>query len=698
MFRSMYLLVIAFAAGLALASLVGIASAQTTTLWSGAISSHWSEPTNWEGGLPNDTTDVIINPGFTVGNDPVLNANGSALSVAIGVNGLESEGIGLTIASDVTLAVVGNVYVGEATGTTSTITQSNGTLSCVELWLGSTVFEATGAGAYNLSGGTLDVTGQMVVGEQGFGTFTQTGGVVNANVFYVGDNYIGKLVSAYPGAGATMSISGGVFNGGPYHGIIGTWGGNGTLNVNGTGVVNTNALEMGLSYEGFGNTAGSDSAINLSDDGQINLAGHLRLAANEATTGVLTQTGGTLTVGTLMKGPGTGTYNLTGGTLNVSAVADMDLANNGATLNVGGPGAIETLVFGDAGGDPVNMALGKTATQSSYYTSAWPSSNGVDGNYANMIHTLNEANSWWRVDLTGDATTVPINDILIAARSDGYNQHFSNFFVRVLDDDGVTVLWQDKFITDTSEYLDAAEVLSISVPEAVEGRYVEVQIDGMNLVGTGYLFFAEMEVYDSSALTPSAYTDYMQSSSSTLGIELDPTNALCDSLAAGAITLAGTLDVTALSEGFASGQIFDILDWETLIGTFATVNLPVLPGSLSWDQSNLYVDGTLSIIGGDPIPGDATGDNMVDEADAKRLAQYWGTDTKDPGLTWWQMGDFDGNNVVDARDAAILAAHWGLSGATEAAGVPEPGSLAMLLAGVVGLLARRRRACRHGGR
>ncbi|NLE39076.1 MAG: PEP-CTERM sorting domain-containing protein [Pirellulaceae bacterium] len=98
------------------------------------------------------------------------------------------------------------------------------------------------------------------------------------------------------------------------------------------------------------------------------------------------------------------------------------------------------------------------------------------------------------------------------------------------------------------------------------------------------------------------------------------------------------------------------------------------------------------------IPGDADGNGTVDDADAKRLATFWGATTKDSELTWWQMGDFNGDLKVDARDAAILAANWGYvstpseSSATSA--VPEPGSLIGLLTGIVALGLRRRRGSR----
>ena len=94
--------------------------------------------------------------------------------------------------------------------------------------------------------------------------------------------------------------------------------------------------------------------------------------------------------------------------------------------------------------------------------------------------------------------------------------------------------------------------------------------------------------------------DYAQGAAGVLAIELGGTDpSEYDRLdVAGILTLAGTLDVQ-LFGGFtpAAGDVFDILDWGELTADsdFDTVNLPTLTG-LVWDQSQLYVDGVLSVI------------------------------------------------------------------------------------------------------
>ncbi|MBN1910390.1 MAG: PEP-CTERM sorting domain-containing protein [Pirellulales bacterium] len=88
-----------------------------------------------------------------------------------------------------------------------------------------------------------------------------------------------------------------------------------------------------------------------------------------------------------------------------------------------------------------------------------------------------------------------------------------------------------------------------------------------------------------------------------------------------------------------------------------------------------------------PIPGDATADGQVDEADAAVLAEHW-LQTTAAGA---ETGDFNGDGIVDDLDASILAAHW--TGSAADASVPEPSSLALLV-GAMGLLHLVRRECR----
>ncbi|MBN1589183.1 MAG: PEP-CTERM sorting domain-containing protein [Pirellulales bacterium] len=88
------------------------------------------------------------------------------------------------------------------------------------------------------------------------------------------------------------------------------------------------------------------------------------------------------------------------------------------------------------------------------------------------------------------------------------------------------------------------------------------------------------------------------------------------------------------------------------------------------------------------IPGDTDGNNIVNEIDAAVLAQNWGANV---GASGFAMGDFNGDELVNAADAAILAANWGDHNPPESAAVPEPSTVALLMAGLALMGIRRRR-------
>ena len=68
-------------------------------------------------------------------------------------------------------------------------------------------------------------------------------------------------------------------------------------------------------------------------------------------------------------------------------------------------------------------------------------------------------------------------------------------------------------------------------------------------------------------------------------------------LVAGVLDLAGELQIELLDDFIPTlddaFQIFEVTD---LLGTFSSVLLPDLSGNLSWDHSDLYSRGTLSVI------------------------------------------------------------------------------------------------------
>jgi hypothetical protein len=120
-----------------------------------------------------------------------------------------------------------------------------------------------------------------------------------------------------------------------------------------------------------------------------------------------------------------------------------------------------------------------------------------------------------------------------------------------------------------------------------------------------------------------------------------------------------------------------------------TINLPALPGGLSWDVLQLYKTGIIAVVS-TAVPGDYNGDGTVDAADYT----VWRDSL---GLTGNNLAaDGNGNGVIDAGDYDVWMAHFGDhagSGSGSAATVPEPATLAIALIGAIVVVSR----CVGGG-
>jgi T5SS/PEP-CTERM-associated repeat protein len=179
-------------------------------------------------------------------------------------------------------------------------------------------------------------------------------------------------------------------------------------------------------------------------------------------------------------------------------------------------------------------------------------------------------------------------------------------------------------------------------------------------------------------------SDYAQTSTATLQIELGSATSFDKLAVVGGVTLlGGTLDVSLVGGYVPRGGTysFDILDWGGRTGAFSTIQLPNPDGTLTWDTSQLYTTGVISVTGVGSAD-DFNGDGAVDAADFV----VW---RKGLGAVYNQ-NDYD---VWRANfDATVGIGSGSAFGPSSQSAVPEPGSAVVLLLtfGIVGVSVRGR--------
>ncbi|MGI8741928.1 MAG: discoidin domain-containing protein [Bryobacteraceae bacterium] len=143
-----------------------------------------------------------------------------------------------------------------------------------------------------------------------------------------------------------------------------------------------------------------------------------------------------------------------------------------------------------------NLALGKTASQSSTYPSSGASAGSAvdgntDGNFQdNSVTATNmEANAWWQVDLGASAT---VNSIVIWNRRDCCAYRLSDYWVFVsntpFSPSDTPATLQNRAGTWSSHQTAAPNPSTTIAAGGAQGRYVRVQ-----LTGTDFLSLAEVQ-------------------------------------------------------------------------------------------------------------------------------------------------------------------------------------------------------------
>ncbi len=262
---------------------------------------------------------------------------------------------------------VGNRGIGEfAQHGNTTVTVNNAFTAYVGAEVGA-------VGTYRLTGGTLNVnTSEEKIGANGTGYFYQSGGTHTAGAMYLGDQATG--VGEYHLSGGSLE-AGGI--------VLGEWGGTGAFVQNqsdATSQVKTSDLTL----------ARQANAVGTYELSAGTLETHYTTIGNWGQ-GTFTQTGGTHTVSeSLVLGReldssgsttvfGTGTYNLSGGTLNATTTVGQagvgTFNNTGGTHNVTGDLALGTAATGQG---TYNLdGTGETTTTIGHYGTTFVGHTGV---------------------------------------------------------------------------------------------------------------------------------------------------------------------------------------------------------------------------------------------------------------------------------------------------------------------------------
>jgi T5SS/PEP-CTERM-associated repeat protein len=195
-----------------------------------------------------------------------------------------------------------------------------------------------GKGTFTMSGGTINVPEGFNLSSfenniVGAGTGTQTGGTINTTWVSIGQHG----PSTYTMSGGTINATGDFNVGDAYN--VGDPGTSAIFNLSGNAVVTANHVFVGK--------GGTTSGIVNQTGGTLKVGSQgLSIADQANSTGVYNLQGGILdgVVDNTMKfGGGTGTFNMTGGTLKNFKAVNFTLDNKGGRVIVGDVGVVANM-------------------------------------------------------------------------------------------------------------------------------------------------------------------------------------------------------------------------------------------------------------------------------------------------------------------------------------------------------------------
>ncbi len=292
-------------------------AAQTVTWNGGGADDNWETSANWTGGLPGSTSTLS----FAGTTQTTSNNNNTAGSTFAAINFASGAGAFLLTGNNLSLSNVGSsapVLVNNSSNlqTIDINTTLSGTSNDAYINVG------TGGITFN---GTLNATTDPVLlnsGAGSTGTLTLTGGGT------ISSTASGNL-TIYQG---TLALDGGTYlvgSGGSGYTYIGEVNGEtGTMTIAAGTTVTFGRLRLAFASGSTGIVTQSGGSVTTSI-----------LSVGNASTGSYTMGGGTLSLGSLNiadGGGGNGTFTLNGGTVSASATSEIGASTGTGTLTING--------------------------------------------------------------------------------------------------------------------------------------------------------------------------------------------------------------------------------------------------------------------------------------------------------------------------------------------------------------------------
>jgi fibronectin-binding autotransporter adhesin len=441
----------------------------------------------------------------------------------------------------------GHFIVGDGNGSHGEFNQSGGVFNdSKELWVGQ---GGGSVGTYNFSGGTLNLHDWVAIGRDGGnGTFNMTGGTITK------DGNGDFIVTAGNGSIGVLNHSGGTINSTkPF--LVPQWGNAttlGTYNVSGSAVANLTTW-VAVGRDGGAGILNLTNGLiaKVGDPGSSFIIGASGL-------GTFNQYGGTLsnTISATWIGENnTATWTFDGGT---ALLGFLNVARNGSsvgTINVNGGVIAATEIAGGAGNATINFNGGTIRATASP---------------ANFLHNLDLANVLaGGLTLDTEANTVNVAQALLDGGGNG----------------GLTKL--------------GAGMLNLNGVNSYTGATL---VNAGTLGGTGTIA-GPVSVAAGANLAPGTSIGTLTinntlglAGTSTTIIEVSKSAATND-LVTGVttVTYGGTLVLKNLGGVLAVNDTFKVFNATTYSGSFSSV-VSQTPGQVvTWDLSNLAVNGTVRV-------------------------------------------------------------------------------------------------------